>query len=206
MSNFNKTLDKVENLFLKYGFKSLTMNDISRELGISKKTLYQYVENKNDLINKVIQFHIIQEKEMVQAAKEEARDALHEMLLVSKNIKQSIKKVNSNLIFDLQKYYRESWEMIDNYRKDYVFKTIKDNIAQGIEEGVYRKEINPDTIAKMYIGMMHLIFDEQYFPGGEYNLAKVYTEAIHYHINGIASPKGLKLLENYYQEQKNERG
>ncbi len=196
-----ETLAKVENMFLRYGFKSVTMDHIARELGISKKTLYQFVDNKYDLILKVCQTHIEQEKEMITNLRSTATNALSEMLEISMYVNKSIKKVNSNVVFDLQKYYPKAWDMFESYRLEHIYAVIKENIEQGIEEGVYRKEIEPAVIAKVYIGAMHLLFDDAYFPLDEYNPSKVYLEMIHYHVNGIASPKGLELLDNYYKEE-----
>lgn len=196
-----ETLEKVENMFLRYGFKSVTMDHIARELGISKKTLYQFVDNKYDLILKVCQSHIDCEKAIIVSLRATATNAISEMLEISKNINKSLKKVNSNLVFDLQKYYPKAWDLFESYRLEHIYAVIKENIERGMKEGVYRKEIEPTVIAKVYIGVMHLLFDDTYFSTEEYNPSKVYLEMIHYHINGIASPKGLEMLDSYYKEE-----
>ena len=86
MPVFENTLAKVENIFLRYGFKSVTMDHIARELGISKKTLYQFVDNKIDLIKKVLELHIEEEKKMVRKAKDNSDNAISEMLDISQNV------------------------------------------------------------------------------------------------------------------------
>lgn len=197
----NKTYQKVENLFLRYGFKSVTMDDVARELGISKKTLYQFVENKNDLIEKVITAHIEQEKEVVYDVRSKAKDAIEEMLVISKHVNQDLKKVSSQVIFDLQRYYPSAWDIIENFRIQFIHETIERNVEWGIKEGLYRKEINPKIIAKLYIGIMHRIFDPGFFPPNEYQSSEIYLESVEYHIHGVASPKGLELLNKYYENQ-----
>lgn len=196
-----KTFQKVEHLFLRCGFKSVTMDDIARELGISKKTLYQFVDNKNDLIEKVISAHIVQEKQLVEEVRKQAKDAIQEMLVISKHVNQDLKKVTSQVIFDLQRYYPSAWDIIENYRIQFIYETIKKNVEWGMKEGIYRKEINPKIIAKLYIGIMHRIFDLNFFPSDEYQSSEIYLESVEYHIHGIASPKGLELLNKYYENQ-----
>jgi len=193
----SKTYQKIENLFLTCGFKSVTMDDVARELGISKKTLYQFVDNKKDLIEKVVAAYIEEEKQMIAVVKKEVKDAIHEMLVISKHVNQNLKKVNSTAIFDLQRYYPSAWDLIENYRLKYIFEIIKTNTEWGMKEGIYRKEINPKIIAKLYIGVMQHIFDINFFPLTEYNSSEIYLDSVEYHIHGIASPKGLELLNEY---------
>jgi len=197
----NKTYQKVEHLFLRCGFKSVTMDDVAKELGISKKTLYQFVSNKNDLIEKVVSAHIEQEKQLVTEVRKKAKDAIEEMLVISKHVNQNLKKVSSNLIFDLQRYYPSAWDIVENYRIKFIYEEIKSNVEWGMKEGIYRKEINPKIIAKLYIGIMHRIFDNSFFPSDEYKSSEIYLASVEYHIHGIASPKGLKLLNEYYENQ-----
>lgn len=177
------------------------MDDVARELGISKKTLYQFVDNKNDLIEKVITAHIEQEKELVNDVKSKAKDAIEEMMVISKHVNQDLKKVSSQVIFDLQRYYPSAWDIIENFRIQFIHETIGKNVEWGIKEGIYRKEINPKIIAKLYIGIMHRIFDHTFFPPDEYQSSEIYLESIEYHMHGVASPKGLKLLNKYYENQ-----
>ncbi len=197
----NKTFQKIEDLFLRCGFKSVTMDDVARELGISKKTLYQFVDNKKDLIEKVVFAYIEEEKKLVTEISSTAKDAIQEMLMISKHVNLSLKKVNSNVIFDLQRYYPSAWDIIENYRIQYIYEEIMKNTEWGIKEGIYRKEINSKIIAKLYIGIMHRIFDLSFFPADKYKSSEIYIACVQYHIHGIASPKGLELLNEYYENQ-----
>ncbi|MFT5166063.1 MAG: AcrR family transcriptional regulator [Saprospiraceae bacterium] len=197
MESKAKILQGATGLFLKYGVKSVTMDDISRELGISKKTLYQHVENKADLIEQTVQLYIDDEKKMIASIRGEAENAIHEMVILAKYITQMFREMPSGLTYDLQKYHRKSWDLMESYNQTHIYGVIKDNIERGIEQGVYRNDLNPDIIAKLYVGKTSIIVDEDVFPLRDYNKENLFKEYIKYHLHGIASAKGLKLLEKH---------
>lgn len=184
-------------MFLRYGIKSVTMDDIAREIGISKKTLYQYVENKADLIEQAMQIFIDEEKDMIVQIHERADDAIHEMVILTKHITQMLREMPIGLIYDLQKYYRKCWEMMDSYKRTHLYGVIKTNIDRGIEQGVYRGDINSDIIAKLYVGKTSAITNEDIFPLRNYKKDILFRQYISYHLHGIASSKGLKLLTKH---------
>ena len=197
MESKAKILQGAAGLFLRYGVKSVTMDDIARELGISKKTLYQHVENKADLIEQTVQVYIEDEKKMIALIHKKADDAIHEMVILSRHIIQMFREMPSGLTYDLQKYHRKCWDLMESYNQSHIYGVIKDNIERGVEQGVYRNDLNPDIIAKLYVGKTSIIVDEDLFPLRNYNKEKLFEEYINYHLHGIASPKGLKLLEKH---------
>ena len=105
-------LEKAEDLFLRYGLKSVTMEDIARKLGVSKKTIYQYVDNKTDLISKIMLAHIEEEKAMMEAAKNSSEDAIGEMFAVARYALQQLRQLSPTLMYDLQKYYSNIWLLL----------------------------------------------------------------------------------------------
>lgn len=196
----NRILIKAENLFLRYGIKSVSMDDIARELGISKKTLYQSVENKKDLLMQVIQAHVTAELEAMSTIQAEAADAIDEMLRVTQYALPTLRQMSPTVIYDMQKYYQEVWQMIEGYHNEHIFDMIKANLERGISEGVYRDDFNADIVAKLYVGKTMLVIDEGLFPLKNYNKENLFKEYIKYHIRGIASAKGLKLLEKHFKK------
>jgi len=181
-------------MFLKYGIKSVTMDDIARELGISKKTLYQFVKDKNDLVNKAMDFQISVDKQKMADIKSKRLDAVSELLEIADFVSQTLKSIGTSAIFDIQKYYPEVWRSHFEYRRSFVSEGIADNIAKGIKEGNYRKNMNADVIAKFFVVKLENLFDDRVFPPDQYNLAEVYLEYIRYHLMGIASPKGAEYI------------
>jgi len=195
-------LEKAEGLFLRLGIRSVTMEELSRELGISKKTLYQFVDNKADLINQIILNSTENEKRCIAQFREKSKDAIEEMLAIAEFVLETLRKISPAAIYDLQKYYRESWNAMETMHKKYIYATIRENLERGIEQGIYRADLNPDIIAKLYVGKTSFITDEEVFPLQDYRRDELYEEFINYHIHGIASPKGLELLEQHLKKQK----
>lgn len=202
MEEVQKLLSAAQELFLKYGFKSVTMSDISKELGISKKTLYQYVENKDDLIVQVIIRHIQEEKEMVNTIIESASDAIDEMMQVSTYMNHLLQRVNPSAIFDLRKYYRAAWDIVQEFHNGFVFDMIKRNIQRGMGEGLYRNDIRPDIITKLYLGMSQLILDPDIFPFPDYNQAELHKVCLDHHLRGLVRQDAMDLIKQYEKATK----
>ena len=194
----HQILEKAEFLFLKYGLKSVTMDDIARKLGISKKTLYQYVENKTDLVSQIMMTHIATEKALMEEVATNSGDAIEEMLKVGRYAIQQLRKLSPTLVYDLQKYYGNIWLMLQKLHRGHGQQMIRENIERGKLQGVYRPDVNADILAKMYVMSTFSLVDEEVFPLKKYNKENLFKEFIKYHIHGIASSKGLELLKKHY--------
>ena len=98
---------------------------------------------------------------------------------------------------DLQKYYHQAWQLMERFHREFIYNVILRNIESGIAKGIYRSDVNADIIAKLYVSKSLILVDEELFPLKYYNTEKLFTQYISYHIHGIASPKGLKLLDKH---------
>ncbi len=192
-----KVLAKANKLFMQIGIKTITMDDVARELSISKKTLYQHFDNKADLINQILDEYLRQEKEHIEQVSQSANDAIDEMLSIGKYIIKQLNTYSPAAIYDLQKYYPESWMLLKSLHQVFIYNVIKTNIDKGIRQGFYRKGINADIIAKLYVSKSSILTDENLFPHQQYSKEKLFKEHIRYHLHGIASSEGLTLLEKY---------
>jgi AcrR family transcriptional regulator len=197
MDTGKKIIEKARELFMQYGLKSISMDDVARTLGISKKTLYQCVNNKADLIKRGLVMHIEEEKLVLEEIHQSAKNAIDEMIKISKYVSQTLQKVNPSVIHELQKYYQSSWELMESLHVEHTYFLIKKNIEKGIEEGLYREDVHPDITAKLYIGRMDLVVDKSLFPIGEYTFSQIHNNMITYHLYGIMSKKGREIFEAY---------
>jgi AcrR family transcriptional regulator len=188
-------LTKAFELFMRYGIKSITMDDLSRELGISKKTLYQYVQNKADLIEQLFEQHIEQEKHIMAHIQRDSVDAIDELLKIARYVIQKLCELSPTTVLDLQKYYPGIWQEVEALQRRHVYDIIRGNLERGIREGVYRNDMNLDIIAKLYVSKSMLVAEGSLFPPGEYGISRLFREFISYHIYGIASLKGRQELE-----------
>lgn len=194
ISEEQKILERCERLFMRYGAKSVTMDDVARELAISKKTLYQYVSGKDELVHKVTTFHFQHHDEVVNAICANSENAISEMLQITEWVTQHLKDMNPSLMFDLSKYYPESWQLFIHHRNTQVYNCMIENIRKGRVQELYREDFDEKIIATIYINRMEMVIDPQIFPIENYTFDKVMSQYIEYHIRGIATPKGLKKL------------
>jgi AcrR family transcriptional regulator len=200
MDTTNKIYSKAEEMFMRYGVKSVTMDDLSRAIGISKKTLYQSVENKEDLINKVITFILMKEAEVMGIIRKKAKDAIEEVVMISRHVNKMLQSINPAAMYDLQKYYTQQFDLMRSLNDKMVYTIIKENMDKGIEEGFYRNNFNTEIIAKLYVGQADLIIDTQIFPTAKYDLMNVHREFVMHHLYSITTEKGKERLETIFQD------
>lgn len=192
-------LERVSSLFLKYGIRSVTMDDVSREAGISKKTLYQFFKDKEDLVEQTISLFMCQN--LYLKAKSESINAIDSLITLRNHVAQIMKHYNNNLEFELKKYYPSQYEKLKTHKRNDIYEGTLDNINQGIYEGFYRKGIDVEFVAKLQVGRMLCtmnpdtgIFDER-----EIMSLEIFDKAIEYHLRAICTEKGL----NYFLKQIN---
>ena len=200
MDTTSKIYSKAEEMFMRYGVKSVTMDDLSRAIGISKKTLYQSVDNKEDLINKVITFILTKECDVMNIIQTKAKDAIEEVVMISRHVNKLLQSINPAAMYDLQKYYTRQFELMRSLNDQMIYSIIRDNLDKGIKEGFYRDNFNPEIIAKLYVGQADLIIDTQIFPAKQYDLTNVHREFVMHHLYSITTEKGKERLEKIFKD------
>lgn len=181
-------------VFWTYGIKSMTMDDMSTRLGISKKTLYQHVKDKNDLVEKVLRHIADQFKCEVDESLAQGGNAIDELFALTNRVTSQLKGIHPAIHFDLEKYHPEAFRhMVVTKRKEIYDLTIA-NMERGIQEGLYRENLNIPMIATVYVARFDMVFDGELFPPDHFDMDALRWEILRYHVRGIASPKGLKYL------------
>lgn len=192
--------EKIFGLFSKYGIKSVSMDDISRELGISKKTLYHTIDSKGGLVELVCmhteQMHI----DKIEKAVQDSSDAVEGMWSVSQVVNELLRNISLTTIYDLTKYYPSVWSQIKKIRNKSIYATISNNIKRGKENQLYRDDVDEDILAKIFISSCDFFLDDEMFPKDRYRIQDLYQYYIEYHIRGIATQKGMDLLETYKKQ------
>ncbi len=193
----NNILQRAEAMFFRYGIKSVTMDDIARELGMSKKTLYQFFENKNDLLTQIMDKEGERDVANIGAVLAHSENAIDELMGYARHGLEEFAKVMScpTIVYDLQKYHRDIWDRFETDMNKRIYEGTKNNIARGQKEGLYREGIDYDIIAKLYVKKMMAIMDEDTFPTAHYDKIKLFTQFLIYHVHGIATPKGIALFD-----------
>ncbi|MBE9510254.1 MAG: TetR/AcrR family transcriptional regulator [Bacteroidetes bacterium] len=199
----NKTLiEKARELYYKYGIKSITMDDVAREMGISKKTLYQEVKNKTKLVEKVIDFEIEKRTREFKELDKNELNAIEELFEVNRQINYLLEKHNPSMHYDLRKYYPDIFKRLHESKQNRMLKSLIKNLEKGKREGLYRKEINNEIIAKMHVARVDKVMENSYVSIRDYTSGKFFSELFIYHIRGIANSKGIKFLEDNIDQLK----
>jgi TetR/AcrR family transcriptional regulator, cholesterol catabolism regulator len=187
-------LSKAESLFMKYGLRSVSIDDICREIGCSKKTIYQYFESKNEIVSNIGELHKQKDIESYALFKEESKNAIQEVLKIADYTKKEFKKLNPVMLHDLQKYYKEIFCVYHDKYNKLVHKNMTDNLVWGMEEGLYRK-LNAEFISILFVNSIHCIFTQEEFLIDKYDLQELYAEAVDYHFRGILTEEGMEIYE-----------
>jgi TetR/AcrR family transcriptional regulator, cholesterol catabolism regulator len=194
---------KARELYMKYGIKSITMDDVARELGISKKTLYQYVTDKDDLVGKFIDNEIALRHEEICKCFRIGLNAVEELFEISLFMNKMMRDQNPATEYDLKKYYPLHFQKILNARREGVYNYILINLKKGIKEGLYRKEMNKEVIAKLYLWRIENSQLSDLFTEEEFSGIRLFVELLTYHIRGIATEKGIIELDKKVKELEN---
>jgi AcrR family transcriptional regulator len=190
-------LGKSRDMFMKYGVKNLTMDEIAKEMGMSKKTIYQFVENKSDLVKLTLQDYLEEERKQMDAILGKSANSVEQMIQMIQYFLQVVREFNASALHDMQKYYPEAWNMYNDYRFNFMLARINDNLKTGVKQGYYRKEMNADIISKVYVLGVEILLNQDLFPTKQYMFLNIYREFLNYHLRGIVSIKGLKYLEEH---------
>jgi TetR/AcrR family transcriptional regulator, cholesterol catabolism regulator len=197
-----KILSKAKELFFKFGLRSVSMDDICRELGVSKKTIYLHFDTKDKLIEDGMKQHKEEEIALMEDIRENANNAIDELLRLSGHVSEMLTELTPTLIYDCQKYYREIWTQFEELNNEYIYSHIYSNLKRGIVEGLYRADFDMDIVAKLYLNLSSSITNIDVFPAQKYNTKIVFQTFIMYHIRGIATPKGIAVLHHLLEKQK----
>ena len=195
---------KAEELFMQYGIRSVSMDDIANNLGMSKKTLYQYFADKDELVEAVVDSHInVVEGDCINC-RNGAKDAIHEIFLTMEHIMEEFTNMNPMLLHDLEKFHFKAFRRFREYKDKFLLQIIRNNIEWGIKDKLYRSDLNVDILSKYRIESMMIPFNVSIFPPGKYNLATTSEILIQNFSYGLATIKGHKLIQKYHeQRQKN---
>jgi AcrR family transcriptional regulator len=179
------------------GIKHVTMDEIASQLGISKKTIYQFYKDKDALVMAVINFELEEQAIKCQHTQEIAENAVHEMFMILEDIQQLFKNMNPMTLNELQKYHPDAFNRIQTYKNEFMLRLIKANLVKGIKEGVYRKEIDPEILAIYRLETGLVPFNSQAYPFSKFDIGKVTLQIIENFVYGVMSLEGIKLMEQY---------
>ena len=199
-----KVILKLAEIFMRYGIKSVTMDDLARELGISKKTLYLHFPDKESMIRQVVDHQIHQQQAAINQMLENCSlNAIDQIFQMSLFIFQQLNMVSPSLIYDLKKYYPGIWAHIVEIKRNNIYETIINNLDKGIQEGLYNPGHHARILAHMYVNRL------EFYTIGDHDLQdlplwQIFSSIFTYHVRGISSLKGISYLEELLQKEMGE--
>ena len=200
-----KIIQKSTELFLRLGFKSVTMDDIANEMAISKKTIYTYFKNKTQLVKECTccVFHSITDGIDEICALEQ--NPIKELYEIKRFVTGKLEDENSSPQYQLQKYYPEINEKLKETHFEKMMGITRKNLHKGIEMGLYRSNMNVELIARFYFLGIHGIKDQNLFPIEKFPTKFITEEYLEYHLRGIVTKEGFQTLNKFIKDnQSNE--
>lgn len=198
--NKERILKGAEELFMRYGVRSVSMDDIARHLSISKKTIYQYFADKDEVVTLVAIAHLAHEQKEFDEVFTTSKDSIDEMVGLSNCLRSNLKRINPSLLFDLQKYHPKAWGAWLSFKNDFMRMSIKRSITRGISDGYFRPEINADILATSRLEQVEMGFREDLFPTDRYDFMEVQIQLLEVFIYGLLTEKGRKLYQKHKEE------
>jgi AcrR family transcriptional regulator len=196
-----RILAKADELFNRYGIRSVSMDDIAAQLGMSKKTLYQYFTDKDELVYAV--FTAIMEKNRKECLSDQkiADNALHEVFLAFDRVQEMFANMNPSVLFDMEKFHPGTFKKFKEYKNVFLYQMIRANLERGIQEEIYRSEIDIDIMTRYRIHSIMLAFNSEVFPNNRTALLHIEQQLIEHFLYGLATAKGQKLIQKYKSQR-----
>jgi TetR/AcrR family transcriptional regulator, cholesterol catabolism regulator len=201
----NRIKQKAHDLFMQYGVRSVTMDEIAVQLGVSKKTLYQYYADKDELVDAVIIDVLGTNRDNCLKDRSMAKNAIHEVFLAIDMMQEMFQDMNPSVLFELERYYPTAFEKFIQHKYSFLYKVLTENIERGIAEELYRKDFDTEILVKARLESMMMPFNQMVFPKNKFSLIKVETELTTHFLYGLATIKGYKLITKYQQDRNNNK-
>lgn len=196
-----RIVEETSKLFMKYGIRSISMDEIAQHLSISKKTIYQYYKDKNDLVDAVINKEIDRNQQMSCEIQACCKEAIHEIFIAITAVEDLFKSMNLVLIFDLKKYHVKAYSKLLDFKRKHLLELVKDNLRRGIKEGFYREDINIEALSLFRVETIFMILNNEAFEEHKIDRITLFLEMSENFILGIATTKGAKQLQKYKQQR-----
>lgn len=192
-----KILETAGSLFLKYGVKSISMDDIARELSISKKTIYHFFKDKNEMVYLISERFLQEQKDKFDRIQNESKDPIELLYGGTLHAREIFEKINPYILFDIRKYYKDAWRLYLDFEKNVMFGSLVVTLQDGIKKGLFRADIDVQILATLRMEEIKLAFDKDVFPSESFNFKEVQYQILDHFFYGIMTEKGYALLNKY---------
>ena len=196
----DRILNKARELMFQTGVKHVTMDDLATQLGISKKTIYQYFKDKDALVSSVVENDLAKHALICNQSMQIADNAVHEIFLLMTVLQELFSSMNPLTLFEIEKYYPLAFEKIKKHKDDFIFSMISANLEKGIAEGLYRKDVDVTILSRYRLETSLIPFNIHVFHPSKFDMLKVNLQIIEHFVYGVATLEGHKLMDKYKSE------
>ncbi|WP_373524489.1 TetR/AcrR family transcriptional regulator [Aquiflexum sp.] len=204
MDTKEKIIETATEQFMRFGVRSVTMDDIARQAGVSKKTIYQEFTDKNQLVYETFDTAIENDKNEMDQIPKYQDGVIEHLLGLSAFIKKRFSDFNPMVLNEIQRYFPQCWQLFEEFKNKHVVNEIIELLDKGKSEGVIRKEINSEIMALMRMEQMMLTFDPLKFPTSKYNQVELQMQIFEHFLYGIFTDKGKEAYLNQKNTKQNE--
>ena len=188
-------------MVMRYGIRSVSMDDIATALGMSKKTIYHHFSDKDELVRAVVEEVIQYNQLCCNNDRNIARNAIHEIFLAMEMMQDMFENMNPSILHDLEKFHPAAFGLFQEHKYNFLYRILKENFERGVREDLYRADIEMEVIIKARLENMMLAFNQELFPKNKFRLVDVETQMTWHYLFGIASMRGHKLILKYQQDR-----
>lgn len=189
-----KIRDTATQLFLERGFKSITMDDIANEIGMSKKTIYGEYSNKTELVEDCVMHKFCGLSAGIDSIIDRDKNPIEELYEIKKYVMAHLNDEKTSPQFQLMKYYPKIYKNIKSMHFSKMQKCVLSNVNRGIQQEIYRDNLDSEFIARIYYTGVNSVKDQNIFPQDQFPVSKLMDSFLEYHIRGIITPKGKRIL------------
>ena len=137
---------------------------------------------------------------MMNTLEIESENAVAHLYKLTTWLRERIKNTSTTALYDMRKYYPRAYEIYKDYKRNVIYNSVIRNLTRGIEEGLFRKDLNPEILAQLRIGEIELSFNKEFFPEDKHSLVEIHDQLFEHFTYGILSEEGVKLFETYKQK------
>ena len=200
-----RVIAKAREQFFRYGVKSVTMDDIARELGISKKTIYQHFEDKDAIVHQLMMAEMANDKCEWDELDGSSNNVIEKIVKSMDIIRQAFAEINPSTFFDIKKYHPKTWQLFQDHKQNFIMESIRKELLEGIKQGFFRADIKVEILVRMRLEQIEIGFDPQLFPPNKFSLIEVELTMLDHYIRGILTPKGLEVYQEFMHNALNNK-
>lgn len=197
METKDKILKGAEELFFKYGIKNITMDEIARHLSISKKTIYQFFKDKDDVLRSLMEHSLSEDKCRLEEVSRTSKNTIEEVFKLMDEMREMFSRINPIFFYEINRYYPEIWKIFDSFKKEFIYNSVVNSLRRGQEEGLIRKDIDIKILSTLRVELVEIGMRGEIFPTDKFKIVDVQLALSEHFLYGVCTLKGHKLINKH---------